>query len=69
MVEKGITGFDFDYSWDFYLKSLMTYAFIPVLEYTQLDISDPRATELFKVMTKRQFTAILDNDATSICPS
>ena len=68
LEKKGITGFDFDYSWDFYLKSLMTYAFIPVLEYTQLDISNPRATELFKSMTKRQFTAISDNDATSICP-
>jgi thiamine kinase-like enzyme len=68
LEEKGITGFDFDYSWNYYLRSLMCYAFIPVLGYSELDRSDPRAMELFKTLTKRQFTAIIDNDATSVCP-
>jgi hypothetical protein len=69
LEEKGITGFDFDYSWNFYLRSLMCYAYIPVLGYSELDRSDPRAMELFNTLTKRQFTAIIDNDATSVCPS
>ncbi|MFW9875741.1 MAG: phosphotransferase, partial [Candidatus Thorarchaeota archaeon] len=66
---KGITGFDFDYAWEFYLRSLMCYAYIPAIGFSQLDRSDPRAMELFEIMTKRQFQAIIDNDATSICPS
>ncbi len=69
-VEKsGITTYDFDLAWEFYLRSLMCYAYIPVLGYAQLDKSDPRAMKLFEIITKRQFTAILDNEATSICPS
>ena len=69
-VEKsGITTYDFDLAWEFYLRSLMCYAYIPVLGYAQLDKSDPRAMKLFEIITKRQFTAILDNNATSICPS
>lgn len=69
LEKNGITSFDFDYAWDFYLRSLMCYAYIPVLGFAQLDRSDPRGTKLFETITKRQFTAILDNDATSICPS
>jgi hypothetical protein len=69
LEKNGITGYDFDEAWEFYLRSLMCYAYIPVLGYAQLDRSDPRAIKLFEKITKRQFTAILDNDATSVCPS
>jgi len=66
---SGITTYDFDLAWNFYLRSLMCYAYIPVLGFAQLDRSDPRGMKLFETITKRQFTAILDNDATSVCPS
>ncbi|MHA1914799.1 MAG: phosphotransferase [Promethearchaeota archaeon] len=69
LEKNGITGYDFDEAWEFYLRSLMCYAYIPVLGYAQLDRSDPRAMKLFEIITKRQFTAIIDNDATSVCPS
>ena len=69
LEEKEITGFDFDYAWENYLKALMCYAYIPAIAYSQLDRSDPRAVKLFEVNTKRQFQAIVDNEATSICPS
>jgi aminoglycoside/choline kinase family phosphotransferase len=69
LERNGISTLDFDNAWDFYLRSLMCYAYIPVLGYAQLDRSDPRARKLFEVITKRQFTAIIDNNATSICPS
>jgi thiamine kinase-like enzyme len=69
LEKRGITGFDFDYAWNFYLRSLMCYAYIPAIGYSQLDRSDPRAVKLFEVNTKRQFQAIIDNDATNICPS
>jgi thiamine kinase-like enzyme len=69
LEEKGITGFDFDYAWENYLKALMCYAYIPAIGYSQLDRSDPRAMKLFEVNTRRQFQAIVDNDATGICPS
>lgn len=69
LEKKGITGFDFDFAWENYLKALMCYAYIPAIGYAQLDRSDPRAMKLFEVITKRQFQAIVDNDATSICPS
>ena len=66
---SGITTYDFDSAWNFYLRSLMCYAYIPVLGFAQLDRSNPRAMRLFEIITKRQFAAILDNDATSVCPS
>ncbi|MFX0029801.1 MAG: phosphotransferase [Candidatus Hermodarchaeota archaeon] len=69
LEEKEITGFDFDFAWENYLKALMCYAYIPALGFSQLDRSDPRAMNLFEVITKRQFQAIVDNDAISICPS
>jgi hypothetical protein len=69
LEQRGIRGFDFDFAWENYLKALMCYAYIPVLQFAQLDRSDPRGMKLFEVNTKRQFTAILDNDATNICPS
>jgi len=69
LERKGITSFDFDFAWRFYLRSLMCYAYIPALGYSQLDRSDPRAMQLFETITKRQFQAIIDNDATSVCPS
>lgn len=46
----------------------MCYAYIPVLGFTSLDFSDERAVRLGEEITKRHFTAIVDNDATSICP-
>lgn len=69
LEKREITGFDFDYAWENYLRSLMCYAYIPAIGYSRLDRSDPRAVKLFEVNTKRQFQAIVDNDATSICPS
>ena len=69
LEEKGITGFDFDEAWDFYLRSLMCYAYLPVLGFTQLDWSDPRGVELGELIVKRHFTAIIDNDATTAFPS
>ncbi|MHA2035738.1 MAG: phosphotransferase [Promethearchaeota archaeon] len=69
LEKKGITGIDFDFAWENYLKALMCYAWIPAIAYSQLDRSDPRAVKLFEINTKRQFQAIIDNDATGICPS
>lgn len=59
---------DGDDCWTDYLKGLMCYAYIPVLGFTSLDFSDERAVRLGEEITKRHFTAIVDNDATSICP-
>ncbi|HEC39034.1 hypothetical protein LCGC14_2036770 [marine sediment metagenome] len=69
LEENGITGIDFDYLWEYYLRSLMVYAWLPPVSFTQLDRSDPRAIELGKAFHNRLFGAILDNDATSILPS
>jgi len=70
LEENRITiDMDFDEVWENYLSSLMFYAWGPPLGFTQLDISDPRATELFKESANRFFRAIIDNDATSVLPS
>ncbi|KKK45077.1 hypothetical protein LCGC14_1506850 [marine sediment metagenome] len=69
LEEKGITSYDFDMAWYDYLKSLMVYAYLPPLGYTQLDMSDPRAIELGKAIDNRLFGAIIENDATSVFPS
>ena len=69
LEKRGITTYDFDLAWEYYLRSLMCYAYIPAIGYAQLDRSDPRALKLFEVIIKRQFQAIVDNDATSVFPS
>jgi len=67
LSQKGVSGYSFDDCWTDYLKGLMCYAYIPVLGFTSLDLSDERAVQLGEAMIKRHFTAIVDNDATSIC--
>ncbi len=69
LEENGITSYDFDMAWYDYLKSLMIYAYLPPLGFTQLDMSDPRAIELGKAYSSRLFGAIIENDAMSIFPS
>ena len=68
--EKGISlEQDFDEIWKNYLKSLVFCAWVYPLGFTQLNRSDPRAIELFEEMGNRYFSAISDNDATSVLPS
>jgi hypothetical protein len=69
LEENGITGIDFDYIWELYLRSLISYVWLPALSFTQLDISDPRGTELIKIGINRFFRTIIDNDASSVLPS
>ncbi|MHA2038502.1 MAG: phosphotransferase [Promethearchaeota archaeon] len=68
LEENGITGIDFDYLWEYYLRGLISYMWLPPVSFTQLDQSDPRAMELGKAFYNRLFSAILDNDATSVFP-
>ena len=60
---------DFDEVWKNYLKSLVFCAWVYPLGFAQLDRSDTRAVELFEEMGNRYFSAIIDNDATSVLPS
>ncbi len=69
LEEKGVKSYEFDMAWYDYLKSLMIYAYLPPLGYTQLDMSDPRAVELGTALNNRLFGAIKENDATSVLPS
>jgi hypothetical protein len=69
LEKNGITGIDFDYLWEYYLRSLMSYMWLPPTSFTRLDRSDPRAIELDKAFYNRLFGAIIDNDATSVLPS
>jgi hypothetical protein len=66
--EKGVSGYSWDECWQDYLKGTLTYAYIPVLAYATLDTSDPRGKQLASLLTTRHFTAIVDNDATSLLP-
>ncbi len=69
LEENGITGIDFDYAWENYLKALMFCAWVLPVGFTQLDRTDPRAIKLDKASKNRLFGAIIENDATSILPS
>lgn len=70
LEENGITiDDDFDEIWRNYLKSLSFCAWTYPLGFAQLNRGDPRAIELFEEIGNRSFSAITDNDATSIFPS
>jgi len=68
LEKKGIDGLEFDFIWDFYLKALLRYSYLVPLSFTQLQ-RDSEMNILGTTMMKRIFTAIIDNDAISICPS
>jgi hypothetical protein len=66
LEKNGVARLDFDYVWENYLKALMSYMWLPPLAFTQLDMSDPRAIDLFSTFTSRLFCANIDNDTTSV---
>jgi len=68
LLEKGVKGYPFEECQRDYLGGLLVYAYIPVLAYSRLDITSDRAKQLARLMTQRHFSAIVDNDATSILP-
>lgn len=68
LLERGVSGYSFDECWNDYLKGLLFFTFIGVLAVASLDMSDPRGMELLRVITPRYYTAIIDNDATSVLP-
>jgi hypothetical protein len=68
LSERGISGYSYDECWQDYLKGTLIYAYIPVLGFASLDLSDERAKRLGLVVVKRHFTTIVDNDSTSVFP-
>ncbi|MHA2038340.1 MAG: phosphotransferase [Promethearchaeota archaeon] len=68
LEKKGIEGVDFEFLWNFYLKSLLRYSYLIPLGFIQL-IRDSTSEELVTTMINRKITAIIDNDATSVFPS
>jgi hypothetical protein len=68
LVQAGVSGYSEDECWSDYLRGLLIFTIILVLAFSSLDMSDPRGTELLRVGLDRWFTAIIDNDATSILP-
>jgi len=69
LLDRGISGYTFDECWTDYLKGLLQKTNIPLATFSSLDHSDPRSTKLVNIMLDRLFSAILDNDATSILPN
>lgn len=68
LLEKGVSGYSYDECWNDYLMGTLLYAYLPVLAFSSLDMSNERAKELGKLIINRHFTTIVDNDATSIFP-
>jgi len=68
LSERGISGYSYEECWQDYLKGTLIYAYIPVLGFASLDLSDERAKRLGLAVVKRHFTTIVDNDSTSVFP-
>jgi hypothetical protein len=66
---KGITGLDFEIIWEFYLRSLLNYIYLPTMAFTTLNKAIPRTFDLQSMVINRIFTAIIDNDAIDVFPS
>lgn len=63
-----ISDLTFKDFWYNYLRDLLKYIFAPPFQYLG-DTASQKRKELRKVLTKRIFTAILDNDLQNIFPS
>lgn len=68
LLDRGVSGYPFEECWADYLTGLLFSTIIPVVAFSSLDMSDPRGTELARVMLDRLFTAVIDNAATSVLP-
>ncbi len=68
LLEKGVSGYSYDECWNDYLMGTILYAYLPVLAFSSLDMSDERAKELGKLIINRHFATIVDNNSTSIFP-
>jgi Ser/Thr protein kinase RdoA (MazF antagonist) len=68
LLDRGISGYSFDECWTDYLRGLLQKTLMPIATFSRLDLSDPRAKKLANVATHRVFSAVLDNQATSLLP-
>jgi hypothetical protein len=68
LLENGVSGYSYDECWEDYLMGTILYAYLPVLAFSSLDMSDERAKELGKLIINRHFATIVDNNSTSIFP-
>jgi len=69
LQERGVSGYSWEECWDDYRKGNLVFAYIPPLVYATLDTSDARGQVLAPLLVNRHFTAIVDNDSTSLFPA
>ncbi len=68
LLDRGIAGYSFDECWTDYLRELLWGIGFPLVTFAGADLSDPRGTKLASIMAQRCFSAVLDNEATSLLP-
>ena len=68
LIAQGVEGYAYDQCRYDYLWGLLIYAYLPVLVFATLDISDERGSELARIAVRRIFSSIVDNDATDLLP-
>ncbi len=68
LLAGGISDYSFEQCRADYLTALLFKTFVPVIAFARVDISDARSTEIWSRTINRWFSAIVDNDATSLLP-
>ncbi len=68
LLDRGISGYSFDECWTDYLTGLLVKTITTLATFSLADRSDPRAKKLVNVTMHRWFSAVVDNQATSLLP-
>lgn len=68
LLDRGVSGYSFDECWTDYLRGLLEKTGLPIAGYSSKELSDPRLKKLVRIMLQRCFSAIVDNEATSLLP-
>ncbi len=68
LLDRGISGYTFDECWTDYLRGLLQKTATLLTAFSRVPHNDPRGTKLVNITVNRWFSAIVDNEATSLLP-
>ncbi len=68
LLDNGVSGYTFNECWADYLRGLLLKTITTLATFSTVDHSDPRAKKLVNTTVNRWFSAVVDNEATSLLP-
>lgn len=68
LVARGVSGYTYQECWKDYLRGFLGFSIFPLATFTIVDRSNKRTNEHAIQNLRRWFSAVVDNDATTLLP-